>query len=180
VVGHPIPHGLLGRSVRCLDLRILAFVPLSVIPSGCTICTMRADEHSSVDDRDLNLRQIIDSAPALIHTARPDGYLDFFNQTWLDFVGQPLKSLLGWKWTSCIHPEDLESLCRSGESRSLRESASRGPHECGGPMGYIVGCSIARCHDETSTGLSSSGSGRASILRNASEPKKNTGQRPYP
>jgi len=70
---------------------------------------MRADEHSSVDDRDLNLRQIIDSAPALIHTARPDGYLDFFNRTWLDFVGQPLKNLLGWKWTSWIHPEEVES-----------------------------------------------------------------------
>jgi hypothetical protein len=49
---------------------------------------------------------VIDSAPALIHTARPDGYLDFFNRTWLDFVGQPLKSLLGWQWTSWIHPEE--------------------------------------------------------------------------
>ena len=70
---------------------------------------MQADERSSVDDRDLNLRQIIDSAPALIHTARPDGYLDFFNRTWLDFVGQPLTNLLGWKWTSWIHPEEVES-----------------------------------------------------------------------
>jgi len=82
---------------------------------------MRADEHSSVDDRDLNLRQIIDSAPALIHTARPDGYLDFFNRTWLDFVGQPLRSLLGWKWTSCIHPEDVESFVQK-----WRESLATG------------------------------------------------------
>jgi hypothetical protein len=42
-------------------------------------------------------------APALIHTARPDGYLDFFNQGWLNFVGQPLEKLLGWEWTSFIH-----------------------------------------------------------------------------
>jgi PAS domain S-box-containing protein len=70
---------------------------------------MGAAEHTSVDDQDLNLRQIIDSAPAMIHTARPDGYLDFFNQTWLDFVGQPPKSLLGWKWISWIHPEDADS-----------------------------------------------------------------------
>src|SRR5258705_2752473 len=85
------------------------FVPFWLTPSGCTICTMGAVEHSSVDGRDLDLRQVIDSAPALIHTARPDGYLDFFNGTWLDFVGQPLKSLLGWKWTSWIHPEDVQS-----------------------------------------------------------------------
>jgi PAS domain S-box-containing protein len=82
---------------------------------------MRADEHNSDDDRDLNLRQIIDSAPALIHTARPDGYLDFFNRTWLDFVGQPLKNLLGWKWTSWIHPEEVESFVQK-----WRESIATG------------------------------------------------------
>src|SRR5580698_5027989 len=96
-------------------------VPLSVTLSGCTICSMRAKEHSSIDDGDLNLRQIIDSAPALIHTARPDGYLDFFNRTWLDFVGQPLKSLLGWQWTSWIHPEDVESFVQK-----WRESVATG------------------------------------------------------
>jgi PAS domain S-box-containing protein len=84
---------------------------------------MRAEEHSSDDDRDLNLRQIIDSAPALIHTARPDGYLDFFNRTWLDFVGQPLKNLLGWKWTSWIHPEEVESFVQR-----WRESIATGQH----------------------------------------------------
>ena len=70
---------------------------------------MGANEHSSVDDQGLSLRQIIDSAPALIHTARPDGYLDYFNQGWLNFVGQPLEKLLGWEWTSFIHPEDVEA-----------------------------------------------------------------------
>src|ERR1700744_5770452 len=70
---------------------------------------MGANEHSSVDDQSLPLRQIIDSAPALIHTSQPDGYLDFFNQGWLNFVGQPLEKLLGWEWTSFIHPEDVEA-----------------------------------------------------------------------
>jgi PAS domain S-box-containing protein len=82
---------------------------------------MGADENSSVDDQSLSLRQVIDSSPALIHTARPDGYLDFFNRTWLDFVGQPLNSLLGWKWTSCIHPEDVESFVQK-----WRESVATG------------------------------------------------------
>ena len=70
---------------------------------------MGANEHSSVDGQSLSLRQIIDSAPALIHTARPDGYLDFFNKGWLNFVGQPLEKLLGWEWTFFIHPEDVEA-----------------------------------------------------------------------
>jgi PAS domain S-box-containing protein len=71
--------------------------------------TMGADDHSFVDGQSPSLRQIIDLAPALIHTARPDGYLDFFNQGWLNFVRQPLEKLLGWEWTSFIHPGDVEA-----------------------------------------------------------------------
>jgi PAS domain S-box-containing protein len=57
-----------------------------------------------------SLRLLIDSIPALIHSGPPDGSLDFFNQQWLDYVGLPLESLLGWKWTAAIHPEDIEEL----------------------------------------------------------------------
>ena len=83
--------------------------------------TNAKNEPVPVDDQSLFFRQIIDSSPALLHTARPDGYLDFFNQTWLDFAGEPLEKLLGWGWTSCIHPEDVESLVQR-----MRESFARG------------------------------------------------------
>ena len=79
--------------------------------------TIAKNEPIPVDDPSLFFRQIIDSSPALLHTARPDGYLDFFNQTWLDFAGEPLEKLLGWGWTSCIHPEDVEALVQK-----MRES----------------------------------------------------------
>jgi PAS domain S-box-containing protein len=70
---------------------------------------MGADKHSAVDDSGLTFRQIIDSSPVLIHTGRPDGYLDFFNCTWLEFIGQPLEKLLGWRWAAFIHPEDVDA-----------------------------------------------------------------------
>ncbi len=57
-----------------------------------------------------DLRLLIDTAPALIHTSLPDGYLDFFNQAWLNYVGRSLKDLLGWRWTEYIHPEDVEGI----------------------------------------------------------------------
>jgi PAS domain S-box-containing protein len=53
---------------------------------------------------------VVDSVPALIHTARPDGYLEFFNQGWLVYVGLPLEELQGWKWTRAIHADDLEEI----------------------------------------------------------------------
>jgi len=63
-----------------------------------------------MDDQTLRLRQILDSSPALIHTATPEGSLDFFNRTWCEFVGKSVEELYGWKWTSCVHPDDIEML----------------------------------------------------------------------
>jgi PAS domain S-box-containing protein len=82
---------------------------------------MAKNQHISLENPSLSLRQIIDTSPALLHTARPDGYLDFFNQTWLDFTGEPLERLLGWGWTSYIHPEDVGAFVRN-----MRESFANG------------------------------------------------------
>src|SRR5438874_1037528 len=57
-----------------------------------------------------SLRVLVDSLPALIHTGLPDGYLDFFNQRWLEFVGLRLENLEGWKWTAAVHPDDVTGL----------------------------------------------------------------------
>ena len=56
------------------------------------------------------IQLIIDSTPALIHTALPDGNLDFFNQTWLKYVGLSLEDIEGWRWTAAIHPSDVEEM----------------------------------------------------------------------
>jgi formate hydrogenlyase transcriptional activator len=61
-------------------------------------------------DQTSDLQLLVDSAPSLIHTSRPDGYLDFFNQTWLRYIGRPLEDLQGWKWTAFIHAEDVEGI----------------------------------------------------------------------
>jgi PAS domain S-box-containing protein len=61
-------------------------------------------------DQTSELQLLVHSAPSLIHTGRPDGYLDFFNQTWLRYVGKSLEDLEGWKWTAFIHPEDVEEI----------------------------------------------------------------------
>ena len=59
---------------------------------------------------DNQLRHIFDSIPALIHTTRPDGYIDYFNQHWLAYVGRSLEDLQGWKWTASVHPSDVDGI----------------------------------------------------------------------
>jgi hypothetical protein len=40
------------------------------------------------------LRLVIDTTPALIHTGRPDGYLDYFNRSWREYTGKSLGGAL--------------------------------------------------------------------------------------
>src|SRR5882724_7577687 len=50
----------------------------------------------------------LDSIPALLHSAEPDGSLDYFNQRWLDYLGVGLDDIKGWGWISKVHPEDID------------------------------------------------------------------------
>ncbi|HMD96776.1 MAG TPA: PAS domain-containing protein [Terriglobia bacterium] len=58
----------------------------------------------------MNLQLLSDSIPALIHTGLPNGDLDYFNQTWLNYVGLSLEDLTGWKWTAAVHPDDVAAI----------------------------------------------------------------------
>jgi PAS domain S-box-containing protein len=58
----------------------------------------------------LNIQLLVDSIPALIHTGRPDGYLDYFNKPWLEYFGVTLDKVAGWNWTAYVHPEDVDGI----------------------------------------------------------------------
>ena len=58
----------------------------------------------------LDIQALVDSIPALIHTARSDGYLDYFNKPWLEYLGTTLDKVAGWNWTAFVHPEDVEGI----------------------------------------------------------------------
>src|SRR3984957_18323852 len=71
------------------------------------IPTMALAEQQPVS---LNSQLLVDSIPALIHTARPDGYLDYFNKPWLDYLGATLDDVAGWKWMAFVHPDDVDGI----------------------------------------------------------------------
>ena len=75
--------------------------------SGC-IMPIMASSGQGYDH--LNAQLLVDSIPALIHTARPDGYLDYFNKPWLEYLGVSLEKVTGWNWTAFVHPEDVEGI----------------------------------------------------------------------
>ena len=71
---------------------------------------MRAMASSGQGSERLNAQLLVDSIPALIHTARPDGHLDYFNKPWLEYLGVTLDKVAGWNWTAFIHPEDVDGI----------------------------------------------------------------------
>jgi PAS domain S-box-containing protein len=73
-------------------------------------CIMPAMASSGQGSERLNVQLLVDSIPALIHTARPDGYLDYFNKPWLEYLGVTLDKVTGWNWTAFVHPEDVEGI----------------------------------------------------------------------
>jgi PAS domain S-box-containing protein len=56
------------------------------------------------------LRDIINTIPALAWSAHPDGSAEFFNRRWLDYAGLSTEEASGWGWTVVLHPEDRDRL----------------------------------------------------------------------
>jgi PAS domain S-box-containing protein len=74
----------------------------------------QAEEALQASER--NLWSIINTIPTLSWSARPDGYVDFLSQGWLDFTGLSLEQAQGWGWSSAIHPLDRENLVKLWQS----------------------------------------------------------------
>ena len=55
----------------------------------------------------LNIQLLVDTIPSLIHTAMPNGCLDYFDQPWLEYLEVALDEVAGWKWKAFIHPRTL-------------------------------------------------------------------------
>ena len=47
--------------------------------------------------------------PQIVWTARPDGYLDYYNERWYEFTGFSRGSTFGDKsWQPILHPDEVE------------------------------------------------------------------------
>jgi PAS domain S-box-containing protein len=63
-----------------------------------------------VNSPDEELRAIIDTIPALVWSAQPDGSAEFFNRRWLDYTGLSYDEARDWGWERVVHPADRERL----------------------------------------------------------------------
>jgi len=73
-----------------------------------------AEERIRQDERELRI--IVETIPAIVSSALPDGSIEFISQKWLDYVGRSKEEIVGGAWRSTIHPEDLESVLNNWQA----------------------------------------------------------------
>jgi PAS domain S-box-containing protein len=64
----------------------------------------RAEEVARRSEKEL--RDVIETVPAMVWSTLPDGTLDFINRRWEDFTGLAAEAALGWDWEAVVHPDD--------------------------------------------------------------------------
>jgi PAS domain S-box-containing protein len=80
------------------------------------ICDVTARRHAEEEVREgeanaeQRLRLVVDCAPVMITSTRPDGFVDYFNKRLLDYLGLSLSDIEGWNWLSSVHPDDAPGL----------------------------------------------------------------------
>ena len=70
--------------------------------------TERREAEEQLRNSERNLRTTIDTIPAFIFSALPDGSFDFASQNWFDYSGLSPEEVYGWDWTDVVHPEDRD------------------------------------------------------------------------
>jgi PAS domain-containing protein len=77
------------------------------------MATTNSDKASRPSIPGEDLLRLLDTMPALIHNALPDGSVDFLNRGWLDFVGLALEDMHGRRWTDTFHPQTRKAISRA-------------------------------------------------------------------
>jgi PAS domain S-box-containing protein len=58
-------------------------------------------------------RILAEAIPQIVWTARPDGWLDYFNQRWYEYSGMSFEETKGWAWKKVLHPDDVATCLES-------------------------------------------------------------------
>ncbi len=64
-----------------------------------------AEEAARQNEKEL--RDVVETIPAMVWTTLADGACVFVNQRWQDFTGLSREDALGWNWEKSVHPDDL-------------------------------------------------------------------------
>jgi PAS domain S-box-containing protein len=69
-----------------------------------------------VKRQEKQLRDVIDTIPALAFSSSPDGKNEWVNRRWVEYSGLSQESISGSGWRSTVHPDDLDEHMKKWQS----------------------------------------------------------------
>jgi PAS domain S-box-containing protein len=86
----------------------------------------RRAAESALGESERQFRLLAESMPQLVWTTQPDGYHDYFNQRWHEYMGPAFDDTRGDSWSRLLHPDDRQrtidrwkSSLRTGEDYEI-------------------------------------------------------------
>ena len=76
----------------------------------------KSGTEDAVSRNERTLRAIINTIPVTAWSTRPDGYVEFLSERWLEYTGMPAEEAEGWGWGTTLHPADAPELVRYWQS----------------------------------------------------------------
>src|SRR5262249_19623859 len=70
--------------------------------------TARKQVEEALRRSEVQFRQLADAMPQIGWTARPDGYLDYYNERWYEYTGFPRGEYGQQSWEPVLHPDDVQ------------------------------------------------------------------------
>lgn len=70
--------------------------------------TERRQTEELLRESEARFRQVADTMPQIVWVTRPDGYHEYYNRRWYDYIGCTPQECLGHGWNAPLHPDDRQ------------------------------------------------------------------------
>jgi PAS domain S-box-containing protein len=67
----------------------------------------RIQDREGLQLNEQSLQVLVETIPAPMWRAKPDGHIDYVNKRLLEYFGSPLEEIIGWGWMEKVHPDDV-------------------------------------------------------------------------
>jgi len=115
--GTPVEASLTASRMQSGDGRTLGAVVI------LRDITERRRQEISLRESEAQVRALADAVPQLVWAAKPNGWTDYYNRRWYDYLGAEGSEILERDWPMLLHPDDRNRVLerwraalRSGEA----------------------------------------------------------------
>ena len=104
-----------SRSAACVGVRVLPqgasawwFPALFVALATMLVWALYYWRIRQARRREKQLRDVVETIPAMTYTVRPDGSRMFVNRRWIEYTGLAVEQASSLGWRAAVHPDDLD------------------------------------------------------------------------